>query len=539
MSEQSIHADVRGTALSRWFADRPVGIKLLSLIATGLLATAIVGGLGIRSVQHATDVAEHLQVLNGLTRLTLEADMAHDAVRGDVQAVRLASTEAEAQAARDDVVTHGAILRDGVERFTRSDISANIQAAARTVQPAVETYLSVAAETAAAAGPGRPRPSSVDDFATAFTTVEQELPAVGDALGVQVTQLSAQVRKNRDSTVRQLLITMLLAASALALLGRLVSRAVTRPLRRVAEVATALAAGDLTQVVGLTSRDEFGVTARGLDTAIGSVRSAMSRIGATASELSTSATELAEVSGTLSAGAKDASVRAGDASSAAGQVNESVQAVRLGAAQISDSVSEIALSAGRAAVVTQESVQAAISATTEIDQLGVASQEIGSVVALITSIAGQTNLLALNATIEAARAGAAGKGFAVVAGEVKDLAQATARATADITHRIGAIQGSSSAAAVAVERIRDMIGQINEHNLAIASAAEQQSATTGDMTRAITETAGSSAEVSTAVETTAAVAVSTSEGAAAGLGASQHLAERAAGLKALVDTFRY
>jgi methyl-accepting chemotaxis protein len=84
-----------------------------------------------------------------------------------------------------------------------------------------------------------------------------------------------------------------------------------------------------------------------------------------------------------------------------------------------------------------------------------------------------------------------------------------------------------------------MIGQINEHNLAIASAAEEQSATTGDMTRAITETAGGSAEVSTAVETTARVAVSTSEGALAGLDSSRRLAERAAGLKALVDTFRY
>jgi methyl-accepting chemotaxis protein len=539
MSEQGIQNVAQGSALSRWFADRPVGIKLLALIGTGLLTTAIVGGVGIHSVQQATDVADHLQVLNGLTRLTLEADMAHDAVRGDVQAVMLAVTEAEAQESRDEVSVHGAILRDGVKRFTQSDISPTIKAAAEKVLPAVENYLSVGTATAAAAGPGRPRPASLDDFASAFSVVEEELPAVGDSLAVQVKALSAEVHKNRDATVRQLLFAMLLAAIVLGLLGRLVSRAVTRPLRRVAEVATALADGDLTQQVGLTSHDELGVTARGLDAAISSVRSAMQRIGSTAADLSTSAEELAEVSSALSSGAHDASVRAGDASSAAGQVNESVQAVRAGAEQISESVSEIAHSAGRAAAVTQESVQAAMSATTEIDQLGVASQEIGGVVALITSIAGQTNLLALNATIEAARAGAAGKGFAVVAGEVKDLAQATARATADITHRIGAIQGSSSAAATAVERIRDMIGQINEHNLAIASAAEEQSATTGDMTRAITETAGGSAEVSTAVETTARVAVSTSEGALAGLDSSRRLAERAAGLKALVDTFRY
>jgi methyl-accepting chemotaxis protein len=418
-------------------------------------------------------------------------------------------------------------------------VSPPVRAAALAVQPAVEKYLSIAAEVTKAGGPGRPRPTALPEFATAFSAVEEELPAVGDALAVQIKQSSLQVRHDRTSTIWRLLLTMLVAATLLGLLGRLVTRAVTRPLRRVSEVAAAMAGGDLTQQIGLTSRDEFGVMARGLDVALGSVRTAMRGIGGTAISVSASAEQLAGVSDTLSAGAQDTSVRAGDASTAAGQVNESVQAVRLGAAQISESVSGIALSAGQAAAVTQESVQAAMSATAEIGQLGLASQEIGGVVALITSIAGQTNLLALNATIEAARAGAAGKGFAVVAGEVKDLAQATARATADITQRINAIQGSSGSAATAVERIRDMIGQINEHNLAIASAAEEQSATTSDMTRAITETAGGSAEVTTAAQTAAQTAASTAEDAQAGLTASRDLAGHAADLKTLVEAFHY
>jgi len=539
MSDKDHSAVTGGTALSRWFADRPVAVKLASLIGTGLLATAIVGAVGIRSVQNAATEAERLQVLSGLSRITLEADMAHDAVRGDMQSVLLAKTDAEAEDARGEVVVHGKILRDGVERFTRSDVSPPVRAAALAVQPAVEKYLSIAAQVTEAGGPGRPRPTALPEFATAFSAVEEELPAVGDALAVQIKQSSLQVRHDRTSTIWRLLLTMLVAATLLGLLGRLVTRAVTRPLRRVSEVAAAMAGGDLTQQIGLTSRDEFGVMARGLDVALGSVRTAMRGIGGTAISVSASAEQLAGVSGTLSAGAQDTSVRAGDASTAAGQVNESVQAVRLGAAQISESVSGIALSAGQAAAVTQESVQAAMSATAEIGQLGLASQEIGGVVALITSIAGQTNLLALNATIEAARAGAAGKGFAVVAGEVKDLAQATARATADITQRINAIQGSSGSAATAVERIRDMIGQINEHNLAIASAAEEQSATTSDMTRAITETAGGSAEVTTAAQTAAQTAASTAEDAQAGLTASRDLAGHAADLKTLVEAFRY
>src|SRR6187549_275169 len=133
MSDKDHSAVTGGTALSRWFADRPVAVKLASLIGTGLLATAIVGAVGIRSVQNAATEAERLQVLSGLSRITLEADMAHDAVRGDMQSVLLAKTDAEAEDARGEVVVHGKILRDGVERFTRSDVSPSVRAAALAV----------------------------------------------------------------------------------------------------------------------------------------------------------------------------------------------------------------------------------------------------------------------------------------------------------------------------------------------------------------------------------------------------------------------
>ena len=104
-------------------------------------------------------------------------------------------------------------------------------------------------------------------------------------------------------------------------------------------------------------------------------------------------------------------------------------------------------------------------------------------VKVITEIAGQNNLLALNATIEAARAGEAGKGFAVVANEVKQLANQTAKATSDISEKIKIIQADAKNAVEAMDEITDVINEVNDISGTIASAVEEQSATTNEMSR--------------------------------------------------------
>jgi methyl-accepting chemotaxis protein len=158
---------------------------------------------------------------------------------------------------------------------------------------------------------------------------------------------------------------------------------------------------------------------------------------------------------------------------------------------------------------------------------------------VITSIAEQTNLLALNATIEAARAGEAGKGFAVVATEVKELAQETARATEDIARRVQAIQGDTAGAVEAIAEISTIIGRINDYQLTIASAVEEQSATTNEMNRNVAEAATGAEEIAQNITGVASAAEVTTEGVAQSQQAVGELARMSSELQSAVSRFRY
>ncbi|NUU15643.1 methyl-accepting chemotaxis protein, partial [Cellulomonas humilata] len=193
------------------------------------------------------------------------------------------------------------------------------------------------------------------------------------------------------------------------------------------------------------------------------------------------------------------------------QVSRNVQAVAAGAEQMGASIREIAQNANLAAKVAGQATAAAESANDQVARLGESSQQIGNVVKTITSIAEQTNLLALNATIEAARAGEAGKGFAVVAGEVKELASETARATEDIARRVEAIQADTTGAVAAIGQIAAIIASINDYQLTIASAVEEQTATTNEMSRGVAEAATGSGEIAVNIGGVASSAASSSE----------------------------
>jgi methyl-accepting chemotaxis protein len=315
--------------------------------------------------------------------------------------------------------------------------------------------------------------------------------------------------------------------------------AVVGPLKDVGATLDQLAGGDLTAQLTGEYAGDFKKLSDAVNTLGLQVRSAIQQIGNNTKALVSAAEELNKISQQMGASAEETAAQSNVVSAASGQVTNNVATVATAADEMSASIKEIAKNTAEATQVATTAVKTADETNVTIGKLGQSSAEIGQVIKVITSIAQQTNLLALNATIEAARAGEAGKGFAVVANEVKELAKETAKATEDISRKIEAIQNDTKGAVAAIGQIGVVIGQINDIQTTIASAVEEQSATTNEITRNLAEAAKGTTDISHNIAGVAEAARSTTAGAAETQKSAQTLERMAAELQGLVGQFKY
>jgi methyl-accepting chemotaxis protein len=254
----------------------------------------------------------------------------------------------------------------------------------------------------------------------------------------------------------------------------------------------------------------------------------------TAQQLASASEELSSVASQMAKNATMTSDKSNTAAANSEEVAKGVQTVATNTEEMVASVKEISKSSSEAAGISKDAMKKANETNVTITQLGEASLEVGNVIKVISSIAQQTNLLALNATIEAARAGDAGKGFAVVANEVKELAKQTAKATEDITNRIGAIQESSKGAVSAIGGIAKVIEQINGISMTIAAAVEEQTATTNEVSRVMRESSSAVDGITQIVRSVSNAAQESTTGANQTLEAARSLSGLAVKLRELV-----
>jgi methyl-accepting chemotaxis protein len=262
----------------------------------------------------------------------------------------------------------------------------------------------------------------------------------------------------------------------------------------------------------------------------GSVAEVLEAVGEGTKAMSGTAEVLTRVAG-------GATQQANSARSASGDASANVQTVAVAAEELAASIQEIASQMQRTSSAVQGATELADLTDADVAGLATAAERVGEVVGLIRSIADQTNLLALNATIEAARAGEAGRGFAVVAAEVKQLATQTAKATDEIAHQVGGIQGSTSKAVDAIRAIRARISEVNGLSASVAAALEEQQSVTQEITRSIGLAAQGSQEVARNVDGVSSAIDETSCEAGRAQTVSGRLAEAARSLSGAVDGF--
>jgi methyl-accepting chemotaxis protein len=332
------------------------------------------------------------------------------------------------------------------------------------------------------------------------------------------------------------LITLLAAAVATFVVAGRVVRPLDALRARMEEIADG--DGDLTARVDESRKDEIGRLGAAFNRFVVKVADTVVGIGRASGSLVELSSGMSGVSGRLASSVEQTSARTQEVSAVAEQVSRNVQTVAAGAEEMGASIREISTNAAEAARIAGEAVTVAQSTKQTVAKLGDSSKAIEDVLRVITGIAEQTNLLALNATIEAARAGESGKGFAVVATEVKDLAQETAKATEDIARRIEAIQSDTTSAVAAIARIDEVVSQISDYQTTIASAVEEQTATTSEMSRGVTEAAQGTGSIASAVVDVSTVSGETEQDAAQARTAAEGLAEVTAELSRLVSQFK-
>ncbi|RZU49393.1 methyl-accepting chemotaxis protein [Krasilnikovia cinnamomea] len=526
--------------VTRWFANRRLATKIMLAVGSVALAAVLVSIFAMTRMAHLSNSLDRMRSVNvaGQERL--------DTVRKGVQlangdlAAYLAARGIDAKAqvvgqAKQD----GADLDKALASYRagiRSDDPRQVEIAKFT--QAWTDYQKVR-DNWVFKSTGTPGPSVILQF-------RQNADRMGDALsaliGSERASADAAADKGRSEYHTALTVTIVLTLAALLLglaLSLLIARPMVRQLREVATALEATAEGDYTHTPQVHSNDELGQMASAMQRASEALRAAMGTISTSVHSVANHASTLTETSMSIRELSREGSAQASTVAQTAEDVSRNLQMVAAGSEEMGASIREIAGSANEGAQVAAQAVEVAESAGQTIASLGASSAEIGSVIATITSIAAQTNLLALNATIEAARAGESGKGFAVVAGEVKDLAQETAKATEDISRRVEAIQSDTERAVAAIAEISEIISRVNGLQATIASAVEEQSATTNEMNRSVGYAAAGGATIAGNVDGLAGAAEATARGVEDSQVAAAQLADLTKELDAMIGRFRF
>ncbi len=386
----------------------------------------------------------------------------------------------------------------------------------------------------------------------AADAVTRSLIVLEEAIVAGTAKAAAQSKASYEQGFLHIMLSIAAAALIAIVLAWLFTRSIVVPIRQAVEVSEVVASGDLTRTIAITGRDEPARLLRSLATMQSKLRDTIQGIASSSTQLAAAAEELNAVTEDASRGLQRQNDEVQQAATAVNEMSVAVDEVASNAVATSEQSKMTSTIAAQGqqqvghTVTSIDKLSSAITSTaTEVQELADKAQNITSVLDVIRAIAEQTNLLALNAAIEAARAGEQGRGFAVVADEVRALAHRTQQSTAEIEDMIGTIQQGTERAVAAMQvsktmatntleqadaagqalaRITSAIGEINERNLVIASASEQQAQVAREVDRNLVNIRDLSTQSAAGAEQTS--------------GSSRELSKLAVDLNDLVNRFR-
>ncbi|NMY94937.1 methyl-accepting chemotaxis protein [Pseudomonas proteolytica] len=404
------------------------------------------------------------------------------------------------------------------------------------------------------------RSNQIEELRTLLNTQllsnsEQINAALTRLLDLNNSMANATNQKAADQydSAFDLVVALLVLTTALTVLfAWLLTRSITLPIAQALDAAEHIAEGNLTQSIKVDGDDEAGRLLRAMNKMQEKLRDTLQRISGSATQLASAAEELNAVTDESARGLTQQNNEIEQAATAVNEMTSAVEEVARNAVSTSEASKNATASAGDGRDLVQETVSAiermsgdVQGTATLIGALAEESRDIGKVLDVIRGLADQTNLLALNAAIEAARAGEAGRGFAVVADEVRALAHRTQQSTSEIERMIGSIQAGTEqavdsmrnsteraestlniakGAGMSLDTINSAIIEINERNLVIASAAEEQAQVAREVDRNLVNIRDLSVQSATGASQTSA--------------ASSELSRLAVDLNGMVGRFR-
>ncbi|SHN30585.1 methyl-accepting chemotaxis protein [Pseudomonas asturiensis] len=494
-----------------WFYNAKLSTKLFTSFAICALITLVVGLIGSQGIG---DLSSSLKLAfsNNLVSVAKTSETKANAIAQNRDVYRLLSAVAAnaPQSAKDEIIASQRDNRAQAEKayatYRATPLEDDERAAGDLMDKdwaAYQASIDRAISVAMSGDVGTARSLVDGEVRDLYRKIMNELNIMVDSNARQTAEGAVAAGKTESAAKLNLYIGIGVAFLAAFLLGMFISRVISRPIASALVNAQRIAGGDLTQPIVSTHRDEAGLMLSALGDMQSSLKGTIGQISSAADQLASAAEELNAVTEESSRGLTRQNDEIQLAATAVTEMTAAVEEVARNAMSTSDASKLTSTEAANGRDQAREAVNAINTVSSEIssstamvEELAGRVREIGQVLDVIRGIAEQTNLLALNAAIEAARAGEQGRGFAVVADEVRALAARTQASTGEIEAMIGSVQSSADQAVRAMgnsrtlasntqslaqatgqslERIAQSISEINDRNMLIATASEEQS----------------------------------------------------------------